>query len=150
MNVRAAVVFSLLSALPSTAQIPQEAPPPPRKLVLITQSQTLNYIAKFDSGTGTVGNSVLYENNGNLGIGTTDPKSKFHLYGTGDVFLGLGADPSGATGSALNIGYGGASFGRATGFFNVRPDALALAPNPSLRFATGNVEQATGLPTLTD
>jgi hypothetical protein len=52
----------------------------------------------------------------------------------------MGPDPNGSSGneSALNIGYSGLSFGRASGFFNVRPDSGATAPNPSLRFATGN------------
>jgi hypothetical protein len=47
--------------------------------------------------------------------------------------------PDLATGPAFNFGYAGFSFGRSAGFFNVRPDALAVAPNPSLRFATANV-----------
>ena len=32
-----------------------------------------------------------------------------------------------------------AVYGAATAFFNVRPDASAVAPNPSLRFLTANV-----------
>lgn len=119
-----------------------ERPELSRKLKIATNSQTLNYIPKFDgAGTGTVSDSVMYENAGNVGMNTTDPKAKLHLYSppTSDIFLGMGFDPSGATGSALNIGYGGFSFGRAAGFINVRPDPLAVAPNPSLRLATANV-----------
>ncbi|PYT09894.1 MAG: hypothetical protein DMF60_01630, partial [Acidobacteria bacterium] len=56
-----------------------------------------------------------------------------------DVFAGMG--PDSINGPALNFGYAGSSFGRGAGFFNVRPDALATAPNPSLRFATGNLER---------
>jgi hypothetical protein len=65
-----------------------------------------------------------------------------HVYGpaTGDVFGGFGVDPSTASG-AFNFGYGGSSFGRASGFFNVRPDSSAVPPNPSLRFLTGNALQ---------
>ncbi|PYT09120.1 MAG: hypothetical protein DMF60_03215, partial [Acidobacteria bacterium] len=49
--------------------------------------------------------------------------------------------PDLVNGPALNFGYAGSSFGRGAGFFNVRPDAGATAPNPSLRFATANVER---------
>jgi hypothetical protein len=56
-----------------------------------------------------------------------------------DVFSGVGPDPN--SGPAFNFGYSGASFGRSSGFFNVRPDASAVAPNPSLRFAVGNIQR---------
>jgi hypothetical protein len=58
---------------------------------------------------------------------------------TADVFAGMGPDV--INGPAFNYGYSGASFGRGSGFFNVRPDASAVAPNPSLRFATANVQR---------
>jgi hypothetical protein len=45
------------------------------------------------------------------------------------------------TGPAFNYGYAGGTFGRSAGFFNVRPDALASPPNPSLRFMTANVQR---------
>ena len=78
---------------------------------------------------------------GSVGISTTTPGAKLHLYGLagGDVFAGIGPDP--VNGPAMNYGYSGGSFGRGSGFFNVRPDALAVAPNPSLRFATGNAQR---------
>lgn len=114
-----------------------------QKLKFVTESQTANYIPKFDGvGAGTLSNSLLYENNGSIGIGTTDPKTSLHLYSpaTSDVFAGFGTDP-GPAGPAMNVGYGGTTFGRGAGFFNVRPDALATPPNPSLRFLTANVER---------
>jgi hypothetical protein len=78
---------------------------------------------------------------GNVGIATMTPSGKLHIFGgaTSDVFAGMGVDM--IAGPAFNFGYGGASFGRSAGFFNVRPDAMASAPNPSLRFMTANSER---------
>lgn len=79
---------------------------------------------------------------GNVGIGTASPEVKLHVFATStsDQFVGIGEDPDGSTGTAssFNVGYGGTSFGRASGFLNVRPDSNAVAPNPSLRFMTAN------------
>jgi hypothetical protein len=46
-----------------------------------------------------------------------------------------------AVGPAMTVGYAGNSIGRSVGFFNIRPDSLASAPNPSLRFFTVNVQR---------
>ena len=54
-----------------------------------------------------------------------------------DIFDSFGVNPK--TGPAFNFGYSGATFGRSSGFFNVRPDALATGINPALYFATQNV-----------
>lgn len=73
-----------------------------------------------------------------VGVRTDDPLAPVHVFGgdTEDIYMGVGPDPG--AGPAFNIGYSGASFGRSSGFFNVRPDASATAPNPSLRFMTKN------------
>lgn len=90
---------------------------------------------------GAPTSSIDISADGNVGIGTGSPGAKLHLFSTqtSDVIASFGTDP--AAGPALNIAYAGASFGRGSAFFNVRPDASAVAPNPSLRFLTVNVER---------
>jgi hypothetical protein len=94
---------------------------------------------------GAPTSSIDVAASGKVGMGTASPASNLHVFGTSttDVFIGVGEDPAGTTGtqSALTIGYGGSSLGQATGFFNVRPDTNAVAPNPSLRFFTANVQR---------
>jgi hypothetical protein len=106
----------------------------------ISGDGTVNTIAKF-TGANTIAVSALSEVGGNVGIGTTSPGGGLHIFGLAgaDVFAGMGPDL--VNGPALNYGYSGSSFGRGSGFFNVRPDALAVAPNPSLRFMTANVQR---------
>ncbi len=74
-------------------------------------------------------------------IFTTSPLGGLHVSGTAssDLFAGMGVDL--ANGPAFNFGYAGSSFGQSCGFFNVRPDASATYPNPSLRFMTQNIER---------
>jgi trimeric autotransporter adhesin len=102
---------------------------------------TTNQLTKWTDTVGTLGDSAVSEVSGNVGIATMTPTGKLHIFGaaTSDVFAGLGVDMN--AGPSFNIGYGGASFGRSAGFFNVRPDAMASAPNPSLRFMTANSER---------
>jgi hypothetical protein len=120
------------------AEAPTQKPPArPSVIRTIRTEATTDQIAKWDSG-GTLVDSGLYAVNGNLGIGISNPTQRLQITGaaTHDLFASMGVDP--AAGPAFNFGYGGTSFGRGAGFFNVRPDALADGPNPSLRFATTN------------
>ena len=49
---------------------------------IVTGTGTTNYITKFTSSSA-VGNSVIYDNGTNLGIGTTSPGGKIHIAGDG-------------------------------------------------------------------
>jgi hypothetical protein len=136
-------------------------------LVLGSVNGTNNATADTKVGIGTTapagplhiksaGNEVLFAgSNGKIGIGTSAPdrplqivstpsaNAELHIGGSGDetkdVFSGMGVNLS--TGPSFNFGYSGYSFGRSSGFFNVRPDASAVYPNPSLRFMTANLQR---------
>ena len=47
----------------------------------LTGGGTVNYLPKW-TGTTALGTSVLYENAGNIGIGTTSPAQKLDIYGS--------------------------------------------------------------------
>ncbi|MCF7910500.1 SUMF1/EgtB/PvdO family nonheme iron enzyme, partial [Candidatus Pacearchaeota archaeon] len=55
----------------------------------VTSSGSANYIPKFTSGSN-IGNSVLYESGGNVGIGTTSPDNKLSVSGGADITGNLG------------------------------------------------------------
>jgi len=52
----------------------------------VTGSGTTNYVTKW-TGTYTQGNSIIYDNGTNVGIGTTSPGSKLEIRGTADLTL---------------------------------------------------------------
>jgi hypothetical protein len=102
---------------------------------------TLAMTRWVDGPGGVVGDTQVTEVNGSVVVGNSSFKGNLQIYGnaTSDVFAGMGPDL--ISGPGFNFGYAGASFGRSAGFFNVRPDASAVAPNPSLRFMTANVQR---------
>ena len=65
----------------------------------VTGTGTTNYLPKF-TGTSTIGNSAVYDNGGNVGIGTATPSQLLHLETT------LGS--SSGVGTAMQITSGGA------------------------------------------
>ena len=79
----------------------------------------------------------------NVGIGTSTPSPyaaiDVHGGATSDLWAGMGVEIQ--YGPGMTWGYGGATFGRSAGFLNVRPDAQATPPNPSLRFLTANAQR---------
>ena len=101
-------------------------------------------VAFYTGSSSQSGDPNLFWDNVNerLGVDTSAPETRLHVSGpaTADVFCGLGPHPEYGSGPAMNYGYSGHSLGEGSGFFNVRPDASATAPNPSLRFMTNNVQ----------
>ena len=90
---------------------------------------------------GAPNNSLYVDAAGNVGLGTATPAVKLLLYGTATSQILGSIGPDAVSGPAFNFGYGGVTFGRSSGFLNVRPDSLATAPNPSLRFLTTNQQR---------
>jgi len=95
----------------------------------------------YDISSGA--SRMVIDTAGNVGIGTAAPRVRLHAHSaaTADVHAGFGPGPGVGEGPALSVGYAGSSFGRGAGFLNARPDAEAVAPNPSLRFGTANVQR---------
>lgn len=53
----------------------------------VTGTGTQNYVTKWNNLAGTsIGNSLIFDNGTNVGIGTATPSSQLHLYGAGDPF----------------------------------------------------------------
>jgi hypothetical protein len=48
----------------------------------VTGTGTLNFVSKFTSTGSTLGNSLIYDNGTNVGIGTTSPSEKLHVVGS--------------------------------------------------------------------
>jgi hypothetical protein len=75
----------------------------------VTGTGTTNYVPKWTSGSA-IGNSAIYDNAGNVGIGTASPNAKLEVNGaitfsSVDTFGQLVVKAaSGATGDMLNIG----------------------------------------------
>jgi hypothetical protein len=89
---------------------------------------------------GAPTSSIDIAASGFVGIGTASPTTNLHVFAgaTTDATFTIGTATSGP---GLNISYNGANFGRSSASINVRPDALAVAPNPSLRFFTADVQR---------
>jgi hypothetical protein len=116
----------------------------------VTHTATFPFQLSINAPTNSIriGNGTTGAGRATVGFGTANPIGNattglggIHIFGSAgsDVFSGNGPDPN--NGPAFNFGYSGASFGRGSGFFNVRPDASAVAPNPSLRFATADTQR---------
>jgi hypothetical protein len=74
---------------------------------------------------GAPTSSIDISASGDVGIGTASPKADLHVAGATtttalnqDAFVGIGPDPG--SNCAMNVGYGGLSFGAGKGFINVR------------------------------
>jgi hypothetical protein len=61
-------------------------------------SGTASYLAKF-TNTNVVGNSLIYDSGTNVGIGTTSPSDRLHVYKSGDATAKI----EGTTSASLNF-----------------------------------------------
>lgn len=57
----------------------------------VTGTGTLNYVSKFTSGT-TLGNSLIYDNGTNVGIGTSSPSQRLDVNGNLSIGDGTNSD----------------------------------------------------------
>ena len=97
-------------------------------------SGTTNYLPKF-TGTRTFGNSQIFDNGTNVGIGTTSPTRKFHV--VGDVNINGHTAGRGAGDISSNVTFGSqALFGNTTGNENVAIGDRAMFTNST---GSGNV-----------
>jgi Chaperone of endosialidase len=92
---------------------------------------------------GAPTSSIDIASDGDVGIGTNSPQTKLHVFSdaVSDAQVGLGPSPGGATGPGFFFSYSGAGIGRGAAVLNTRPDASAIAPNPSIRFLTGDTQR---------
>jgi hypothetical protein len=106
--------------------------------LLLSTSGTTPYVSMQVGDNNAWRPLALQPNGGRVGIGITAPATNLHINSTAttDAVLGMGPDP--AVGPALNIGYGGSSYGRGIGFINVR-DVSPTNPHPSLQLRTADV-----------
>ena len=117
----------------------------------VAGSGTQNYIPVWTNSAGTLGNSVMYQSAGLVGIGTTTPAAKLDVAGSVGHFL---VDTSGAQ---FRFTRGGANYflaSTAGGYFDFVANGLTasdanaslkLAANGVVNFMAGNV----GIGTLT-
>lgn len=101
-------------------------------------SGTVNYLPLF-TGTTTLGNSVISQTSGNLGIGTTTPTVKFELAGSDAKIYGLTIGRGkGGIGSNTALGYQ-SLYSNTTGTDNVAVGLFSLYLN-----TTGKENTAVG------
>ncbi|TSA62253.1 MAG: hypothetical protein D4R41_01850 [Sediminibacterium sp.] len=66
----------------------------------VTGSGTTNYLPKF-TGASTIGNSLVYDNGTNVGIGTTSPAARLVASNNGGT--GYEIDPASASGTVVSL-----------------------------------------------
>ena len=95
---------------------------------LVSGSGTTSYVPKF-TGASTIGNSLIFDNGTNVGIGTTSP------FAIADTNLSV----NGTTSSAIQLGFNGTRYGQFyTDSGEIRLSAVANLP---LTFYSNNLER---------
>lgn len=93
-----------------------------------TASGTTNYVAKF-TGTNSVGNSIVYDDGTNVGIGTSTPATKLEVYG-------------GASGTVTNLTVGNAATAAVFGIDSSNNVQIRTAQSVPMLFYTAGTERA--------
>ena len=116
------------------------------KTAVTGNSGTTNYLSKFTS-SGTLGNSLIYDNGTNVGIGTASPSQKLTIgdgTGTGNQYLRVNSSVTdiyiGQSGSGL-FGLSANSAGNIASDNNLYPFAIGTISSQPLIFGTGNSER---------
>jgi hypothetical protein len=96
----------------------------------VTGTGTANYVAKF-TGSTSIGNSLIYDNGTNVGIGIASPFGRFHSLSTGtgsNTISGVFSDGS-TNGNAITIS-------NATGLSTISATYLSTSIDSALAFQT--------------
>ena len=100
-------------------------------------SGAANYIPLF-TGTTTLGNSVIYQTGGNIGIGTTTPGAKLELSGSDALINGLTIG-KGTSNISTNSAFGYRTlYSNTTGLGNTASGYTSLRYNTSGNYNTAN------------
>ena len=125
-------------------------------------SGTANYISKWTAGT-TLGNSIIYDNGTNVGIGTTGPDRKvvvnvgsaqdgIDIIGTGNTEFRLGNISGGPFGNVIYVSLDQTlRFGtsQAWDVLNIKNGNVGISiPSPAIKLAIGDTD--TGLNWVSD
>jgi hypothetical protein len=95
----------------------------------VTGTGTTNYLPKF-TGASTIGNSLVFDNGTNVGIGTISPATLLHIASSGNTFLTIDGGASSNTGLAFY------KAGSAAGAI------YYLGASDAMRFDVNNAERA--------
>jgi hypothetical protein len=107
----------------------------------VTGTGTTNYLPKWTSGSA-IGNSLVYDDGTNVGIGITSPTAKLHTF-SGTSNNQLTVDGTGAIKSGINFASGGTTYGQIY-FDNNAPydmSVLQQYTTGSLILGTNNTER---------
>lgn len=104
----------------------------------ITGTGTTNYIPKF-TGASALGNSLIYDNGTNVGIGTISPSYKLDVNGTGN-YIGVVSILSGNIDTALSdvLKFGNSTYPLPTHKFRSSTSSVIGGNILALNIATGN------------
>jgi len=106
-----------------------------------TVSGTANYIAKF-TGPSTVGNSLVYDNGANVGIGTTTPSYKLSVNGPANLNQGIASGTALRVNGAEALWYNGTyfswGFGGNANYFSDNVGIGVTAPSTKLHLKHSN------------